>query len=135
MSIWKEDAASITWLRVPSGPPAKGNEVKLSSMISSAPPAQADYVEMTKEVRKAICVVIYINWRVMELDEVQALQSRGLLVDRVQVQWNPQGGPQYAFVSACSNDENEITMVPRPHGQRVKKARSRPELTGFLREK
>ena len=50
--IRKADAASLRRLRTPRGPPAKGTAVMLSCMIPSAPLAQADCVEMTKEVRE-----------------------------------------------------------------------------------
>ena len=109
MFIRKEDVASMIRLRVPSGPPAKGKEVRLSSMISSAPPAQRDDVEMTEEEREVILEILYMNWGVTELDKMtQALPSRGLLVD-----WILQGDPQHAFFSAGLNDEIEITRVPK----------------------
>ena len=51
----------------------------------------------------------------MELDTVvQALQSGGFLVGQVQENWILQGDPQYALVPAGSNEEIEITLVPRP---------------------
>ena len=62
MLIRKEDAASMQRLRVPSGPPAKGKEVRLSSGISNAPPPQPDDLELTKEERKAIFEILYMNW-------------------------------------------------------------------------
>ena len=34
-------------------------------------------------------------------------------MDQEHVYWILQGDPQYAFVPACSNDEIEITLVPR----------------------
>ena len=42
---------------------------------------------------------------------VQALQSRYVLMDQVQVSWMLQGDPQYAFVPAGWNDETETTWV------------------------
>ena len=65
MFIRKEDAATMVILTVPAGPPAKGKEVRLSSIIPSAPPAQPDHVEMTKEVRQAIIYILFReswNW-------------------------------------------------------------------------
>ena len=59
--IREEDAAIITRLRVPSRPPAQGNEVRLASMIPSTP----DYVEMTKEVREAMFELFCMKLRVM----------------------------------------------------------------------
>ena len=53
MWIGKEGAARMVRLRVSPGPPAKGKEVTLSSMIPGAPPAQSDYVEKTNEVQEA----------------------------------------------------------------------------------
>ena len=44
---------------------------------------------------------------------VQALQSKKNLVDQVQLNWIFAGDPQYAVVPAGSNDDMEITQVPR----------------------
>ena len=49
-------------------------------MISSAPPAQPDHVEKTKEVREAIFEILYMIWRIMGLGKrVQALESGNVL--------------------------------------------------------
>ena len=57
-----EEAASQTRLRSPLGLPARGKALILSSMIASAPPAQPDSVEMTKEeVQEAIFEVLYME--------------------------------------------------------------------------
>ena len=48
------------------------------------------------------------------MDEmVQAMHRRKFQADQVQVFWMIQGDPQYAFVPTGTNDEIEITLVPR----------------------
>ena len=50
----------------------------------------------------------------MVLDKmVQALQSGSFFVDQGQVQWVLQGDPQCAFCPASSNEDIEISLVPR----------------------
>ena len=70
----------------------------------------------------------------MELDTiVQAPQSGGFLVGQVQVYWILQGDPQYALVPAGSNEEIEITLVPRPPWPVSKDGTKPPELVFCVR--
>ena len=83
-------------------------------MTPSSPRAQPDCGEMTAEVRKAIFEILCMHLGSHELDKmIQALQSKGLLVDQVQVCCILLGDPRYAFVPADSNDEIEITLLVR----------------------
>ena len=52
MLIWKEDAANIVRLRVPSDLLARGTSVMLSRMVLSTPPAQQDYVDIPRRCDK-----------------------------------------------------------------------------------
>ena len=61
MLIRSTDAASLVIFITPLGPPAKGNESMLSGMIPSAPPAQPDYVDLTKMVQEAVFEFLYVN--------------------------------------------------------------------------
>ena len=85
-----------------------------SSMIATAPPAQPDYVGLTKEVREPIFEILCMNWRIMGLDKmIQALQSGSFLVDHVEVYRILQSDPRYTVVPAGSNDEIEVSLVLR----------------------
>ena len=42
----------------------------MSSMISSAPPAQPDYVDLTKVVQEGIFDFLYMNRTIMGLDRM-----------------------------------------------------------------
>ena len=85
----------------------------LSSVIPATPPAQPDDVDLPRRVQEAIYDIIHMNWRVMGFNTmIQAFQSC-FFVDQMQVNWILQGYPQYAFAPAGSNDEIEISLVPR----------------------
>ena len=70
MLIQSEDAASLVRLGTPLGRSAKGRGVMLSSMIPSAPPAQPDYVDLTKVVQEGIFDFLYMNRTIMGLDRM-----------------------------------------------------------------
>ena len=73
----REPGSQHAELRVPSGPPARGKEVRLSSMISSAPPIQPDDVEMTDDVREAMLEIFLheMESHGSGFEMVQALQN------------------------------------------------------------
>ena len=66
MLIPSEDAASMVRLRTPPGRSAKGRGV----MLSSAPPVQPDYVDLTKKVKEGIFEFLYMNRTIMGLDRM-----------------------------------------------------------------
>ena len=53
--------------KIPPGALAKAKAVMLSSTVPSAPPAQPDYVDLTKKVGEAIFEIIYMSARVVGL--------------------------------------------------------------------
>ena len=103
MLVRKEGAANMVRLRVRSGHRAKSQEVRLASMIPSAPPAQPDHVELTKG-REAIVEILGMNW---------GASPGGTQVDQVQIHWILQEEPHYTFVPAGSNEEVKIALAPR----------------------
>ena len=75
-----------------------------------------------------------MNWRVREMDKmVQALQRRSCLVDQSASYWMVQGDPQNAFVLAGTNDENDITLVPKDERTVAHDEGTRPMAAGFVR--
>ena len=85
-------------------------------MVSSAPPVPPDFLDLAKRERKATCEVLSMREGGGGHKMVQALQRSYVFVDAVQVCWMMQGDPHYAFLPAGTNDEIEITLVPRDEG-------------------
>ena len=99
-------------LRVPTGPPAKGTEVKAVQHDPQRAASGARLFGNDEEEGEAMFEILYMNWRVMEWGKlVQAYQNRCLFVDQVQVYWILEGDPRYAFVPASSNEEIKVTLV------------------------
>ena len=74
MQINIEHAANLIRLRIPPGPPTKGNAVLLAGMVLSAPPM---FVDFARRVRHAVNEILAMSWGVMGIYMmVQALERR-----------------------------------------------------------
>ena len=63
---------------------------------------------------------------------VEAMESCGFIADQVKVYWMIQGDPQYAFLPAGTNDEIDLTLVPRNTWRPVVSEEvTKPDAPGF----
>ena len=130
----EEDATRMIRLRIPPGPPAKGNAAVLADM---APSARSAYEDVASRVRQAIDEILAMNWRVVGIGRmVRALQTRRFPVGHVQVYWMIQGDRRYAFLPAGTNEEIQIALVRSDRWRPVvSEAGTTPAAQGFLRGK
>ena len=98
MLIRKKDAASMVRLRVPTGPPAKGQEVRLAT----ASPSRCE--ELTN-VRESILEILEMHWRGVEVTTIiQELQEKLGIV---------QEDPHCTLVPVGSNEEVKNSLLPK----------------------
>ena len=108
MLIQEEDAASWTRLRTPQSVPANAKEMRIVRLVSRAPPAQPEDVELTK-MRKVIAWIMCFCWRSVEVTQMsQELQERCIQVDKVQLFWIVQ-----ELYSTCVPVGSKIVLVPQ----------------------
>ena len=83
-------------------------------------------------MRQAIYEILAMSWEVMGIYKmVQALQRRTCLVNHVQVYWIIQGDQRCAFFPNGTNNEIELTLVPRGVWSVGHNEGTRPVAVGF----
>ena len=113
MLINNEGAASMIMIRLKISPDplAQGKAVMVASETPCTPPAQPDDF---RHDQKGAGSHSQDYLHELGFDKlVQTLQRRNVLVDQVWVYLITPGDPQEAFVPAGSNDEVDVTLLPR----------------------